>query len=145
MDCWDGGSDYDNEPVIYHGKTLTSKIYFKAVLEEAVKPHAFCKSDYPLILSIENHCSVYYQDKMADHLVNILDDMLYKEPVDESRTELPSPEELGCKVLVKAKKYAATEEQGSIHLYSNLPLLTFFAKYLLHGRRELRVKATTFL
>lgn len=30
LDCWDGK---DGEPVVYHGHTLTSKIYFKDILE----------------------------------------------------------------------------------------------------------------
>ena len=68
-DCWDG---HGNEPVIYHGWTLTSKIDFKEVLQDAIRPYAFHVSDYPLILSIENHCSKTQQDKMAFHLVQIL-------------------------------------------------------------------------
>ena len=89
MDCWDGDNDTKNEPIIYHGYTITSKILFKDVLEEAVKPFAFCKSKYPLILSIENHCSVEYQDKMAEYLEDILGDLLYKEHVDETKTKNP--------------------------------------------------------
>ena len=112
MDCWDGDNDTKNEPIIYHGYTITSKILFKDVLEEAVKPFAFCKSKYPLILSIENHCSVEYQDKMAEYLEDILGDLLYKEPVDENKTELPSPEELSYKILVKSKKIDSITNQG---------------------------------
>ena len=104
VDCWDGGEHYDQEPIIYHGWTVTSKILFKDVIQDAVKKYAFVKSDYPLILSIENHCSIEYQNKMANHLVNILGDMLYKDPVDENKQELPSPEDLRGKVLIKAKK-----------------------------------------
>ena len=37
VDCWDGS---DNEPVIYHGHTLTSKILFKDAIR-AVKEYAF--------------------------------------------------------------------------------------------------------
>lgn len=40
VDCWDGD---DNEPIIYHGHTLTSKILFKDVIE-AIKEHAFVAS-----------------------------------------------------------------------------------------------------
>ena len=40
VDCWDGP---DNEPIIYHGHTLTSKILFKDVIE-AIKEHAFAVS-----------------------------------------------------------------------------------------------------
>ena len=115
MDCWDGGSKYENEPVIYHGlknKTLTTKILFKDVVRDAIKPYAFHTSMYPLILSIENHCSVEYQDKMADHLVDILGEILFTEEVNESRKALPSPEELKSKVLVKAKKHNSQNQLG---------------------------------
>lgn len=37
LDCWDGS---DNEPVIYHGYTLTSQILFKDVIK-AIKEYAF--------------------------------------------------------------------------------------------------------
>ena len=104
VDCWDGGDSYDEEPIIYHGWTMTSKILFKDVIQDAIKKYAFFKSDYPLILSIENHCSIEYQDKMASHLEEILGDMLYQEQVDETLEALPSPEHLKGKVLIKAKK-----------------------------------------
>lgn len=108
LDCWDGD---DGEPIIYHGWTLTSKILFKEVIADAIKAYAFFASDYPLILSIENHCSLEQQDVMADHLRTILGDLLYSAPVDESQNELPSPEKLKRKVLVKAKKLPAGSKQ----------------------------------
>lgn len=37
LDCWDGS---DNEPVIYHGYTLTSQILFKDAIK-AIKEYAF--------------------------------------------------------------------------------------------------------
>ncbi len=69
VDCWDGD---DGEPIIYHGWTLTSKISFREVMQDAIKRYAFHASEYPLILSIENHCSIEQQDKMADHMRTIL-------------------------------------------------------------------------
>ena len=122
VDCWDGGSKYENEPVIYHGlkgKTLTTKILFKDVVRDAIKPYAFHTSMYPLILSIENHCSVEYQDKMADHLVDILGEILFTEEVNESRKALPSPEELKFKVLVKAKKHNSQNQLGIKSIYED--------------------------
>ncbi|KAL8187122.1 UNVERIFIED_CONTAM: 1-phosphatidylinositol 4,5-bisphosphate phosphodiesterase epsilon-1 [Gekko kuhli] len=62
LDCWDGD---DGMPVIYHGHTLTSKIPFKEVVE-AIDRNAFITSDMPIIISIENHCSLPQQRKMAD-------------------------------------------------------------------------------
>lgn len=107
VDCWDGD---DGEPIIYHGWTLTSKILFKDVLKAAILKYAFSASDYPLILSIENHCSVPYQDKMAKYLVEILGSMLCKDEIDENRETLPSPEDLKFKILIKAKKRRAGEQ-----------------------------------
>ena len=113
MDCWDGDNENKNEPVIYHGYTRTSKIFFKDVLVEAVKPFAFFKSKYPLILSIENHCSLECQNKMAEYLEDILGDLLYKDPVDVNKTDLPSPDELSHKILIKSKKSSVTNNQGN--------------------------------
>ena len=79
LDCWDGD---DNEPIIYHGWTLTSKINFKDVMRDAILQYAFFSTDYPLILSIENHCSIEQQDVMADHMRTILGEYLYTDPVD---------------------------------------------------------------
>lgn len=104
LDCWDGD---DGEPIIYHGFTLTSKILFSKVVE-ACRDYAFEKSEYPLVFSIENHCSLEQQDKMADILVNILGDLLYRDPPDASLTSLPTPQQLKRKILVKAKRRPAS-------------------------------------
>jgi len=112
LDCWDGP---DGEPLIYHGWTLTSKLLFKDVLHDAILPYAFSASCYPLILSIENHCSKEQQDRMAEHFKAILGQLLYTAPVDPSRSELPSPEELRMKILVKAKKIHLTAT-GSVDI-----------------------------
>jgi len=103
IDCWDGAND---EPVIYHGHTWTSKILFKDVIQ-AISEHAFCVSDYPLILSFENHCSVNQQVKMSDYLREYLEDRLYVEDIDPELTHLPSPEALKGKIICKGKKLGA--------------------------------------
>lgn len=57
---------------------------------------------YPVILSIENHCSVVQQKKMAQYLTNILGDKLDLSSVSsEDTTMLPSPQMLKGKILVK--------------------------------------------
>uniref|UniRef100_A0A3P9LJ98 Phosphoinositide phospholipase C n=1 Tax=Oryzias latipes TaxID=8090 RepID=A0A3P9LJ98_ORYLA len=101
VDCWDG---QDGEPIVHHGYTLTSKILFRDVVE-TINKYAFIKNDYPVILSIENHCSVPQQKKMAQYLTEILGDKLDVSSikVDESG-RLPSPESLRGKILVKGKK-----------------------------------------
>ncbi|XP_068162408.1 1-phosphatidylinositol 4,5-bisphosphate phosphodiesterase eta-2-like [Antennarius striatus] len=101
VDCWDG---QDGEPIVHHGYTLTSKILFKDVIE-TINKYAFIKNEYPVILSIENHCSVPQQKKMAQYLMEILGDKLNLSNItaDESG-HLPSPETLKGKILVKGKK-----------------------------------------
>ncbi|XP_071331181.1 1-phosphatidylinositol 4,5-bisphosphate phosphodiesterase eta-2a [Trachinotus anak] len=101
VDCWDG---QDGEPIVHHGYTLTSKILFKDVIE-TINKYAFVKNDYPVILSIENHCSVPQQKKMAQYLIEILGDKLDLSNIKaEESGQLPSPETLKGKILVKGKK-----------------------------------------
>ncbi|XP_019720327.1 1-phosphatidylinositol 4,5-bisphosphate phosphodiesterase delta-1-like isoform X2 [Hippocampus comes] len=100
LDCWDGS---DDEPVVYHGYTLTSKILFKDVIK-AIKEFAFKASDYPVIISLENHCSVEQQEVMARHMSSILGSALVTSPLgDGIPANFPSPEELKGKFLIKAK------------------------------------------
>ncbi|XP_044092902.1 1-phosphatidylinositol 4,5-bisphosphate phosphodiesterase eta-2 isoform X3 [Neovison vison] len=104
VDCWDGP---DGEPIVHHGYTLTSKILFKDVIE-TINKYAFVKNEYPVILSIENHCSVIQQKKMARYLTDILGDKLDLSSVSgEDATVLPSPQMLKGKILVKGKKLPA--------------------------------------
>ena len=67
----------------------------------------YFRSDFPLILSIENHCSVEQQDRMAEHLVTILGDLLYTKGIKGDEKELPSPMSLRRKILVKAKRLSS--------------------------------------
>uniref|UniRef100_A0A671V995 Phosphoinositide phospholipase C n=1 Tax=Sparus aurata TaxID=8175 RepID=A0A671V995_SPAAU len=107
VDCWDGAN---GEPIVYHGHTFTSKILFKDVVN-TVGNYAFKVSEYPVILSIENHCSVEQQRVMAQHLNHILGNKLLKSTLDgKAPIGLPSPEDLKGKILLKAKKIGGLEE-----------------------------------
>ncbi|XP_072297138.1 1-phosphatidylinositol 4,5-bisphosphate phosphodiesterase delta-1-like isoform X2 [Eucyclogobius newberryi] len=115
LDCWDGS---DDEPVIYHGYTLTSKVLFKDVIK-AIGQYAFKTSEYPVILSLENHCSIEQQQVMAHHMSSILGSALVTKPLGEDMpTTFPSPEELKGKFLIKGKRLNKleslfTEEAGA--------------------------------
>ncbi|KAM4693928.1 1-phosphatidylinositol 4,5-bisphosphate phosphodiesterase eta-1 isoform 2-T2 [Discoglossus pictus] len=115
VDCWDGP---DGEPVVHHGYTLTSKIPFKDVVE-AINKHAFVKNEYPVILSIENHCNIQQQRKIAQYLKDIFGDKLDLStvPLGEAK-QLPSPQSLKGKILVKGKKLpydlAEDVEEGEV-------------------------------
>uniref|UniRef100_A0A8C7ECV8 Phosphoinositide phospholipase C n=1 Tax=Nothoprocta perdicaria TaxID=30464 RepID=A0A8C7ECV8_NOTPE len=89
VDCWDGPN---GEPLVYHGHTFTSKIPFREVVSTLGK-YAFQASDYPVILSLENHCSVEQQDVLAQQLKSILGEQLLTATTDgRIPTQLPSPE-----------------------------------------------------
>ncbi|XP_063091407.1 1-phosphatidylinositol 4,5-bisphosphate phosphodiesterase eta-2 [Cavia porcellus] len=115
VDCWDGP---DGEPIVHHGYTLTSKILFRDVIE-TINKYAFLKNEYPVILSIENHCCVVQQKKMAQYLTDILGDKLDLSAVSsEDASTLPSPQMLRGKILVKGKKLPANisedAEEGEV-------------------------------
>ncbi|KAK5624270.1 1-phosphatidylinositol 4 5-bisphosphate phosphodiesterase delta-3-A [Crenichthys baileyi] len=120
LDCWDGDK---GEPTIYHGHTLTSKVPFKEVIE-TINQYAFKASPYPLILSFENHCSVEQQAVMAKHLHTILGKKLLTKPLsDLPLKELPSPEELRGRILVKGRRHIShlgqLEKNGSFTSFSS--------------------------
>ncbi|TKS89600.1 1-phosphatidylinositol 4,5-bisphosphate phosphodiesterase epsilon-1 [Collichthys lucidus] len=107
LDCWDGD---DGMPVIYHGHTLTTKIPFKDVVE-AVNRSAFVNSDMPVVLSIENHCSLPQQRKMAEIFKTVFGERLVTRFLFESDfsddPHLPSPLQLRGRILLKNKKLKA--------------------------------------
>jgi hypothetical protein len=130
LDCWDGPG---GEPSIFHGRTLTQRVPFADVVA-ALAQYAFAgDSVFPLILSLEVHCSARQQARMAQILLAAFGERLLL-PADRSTEgdadtvapgdeallfgegaaatpsaaehrsrELPSPAELCGRVLVKAK------------------------------------------
>ncbi|XP_063632987.1 1-phosphatidylinositol 4,5-bisphosphate phosphodiesterase gamma-1 [Cydia splendana] len=112
LDCWDGP---DGTPFIYHGHTLTTKIRFMDVLR-TIKEHAFITSDYPLILSIEDNCSLPQQRRMAGAFKDVFGDMLLTQPFEKNETSLPSPHDLRRKVILKHKKLPDGAEENSFSI-----------------------------
>nr|XP_054759152.1 1-phosphatidylinositol 4,5-bisphosphate phosphodiesterase beta-1-like isoform X2 [Lytechinus pictus] len=112
LDCWDGKSDTDPEPVITHGYTMCTDVLFKDVIE-AINEAAFKTSEYPVILSFENHCNQKQQAKMAHYCRTIFGDKLLIDPLSEYPLEagkpLPCPAALKNKILVKNKKRKHTD------------------------------------
>jgi phosphatidylinositol phospholipase C delta len=98
LDCWDDQNI--NQPVVYHGYTMTSKILFQSIISciknyiDVVNPDTL-----PIVLSLENHCSPNFQQMMATILISTLGDRIYIH--DEGFTTWPSPLDLVGKVLLK--------------------------------------------
>lgn len=99
LDCWEG----PGEPIIYHGWTRTTKIKFEDVVK-AINEHAFVTSDFPVILSIEEHCPIEQQRQMARIFKDVFGDKLLTEPVEQMAEQLPSPTQLRGKIILKHKK-----------------------------------------
>uniref|UniRef100_A0A669B0N6 1-phosphatidylinositol 4,5-bisphosphate phosphodiesterase n=1 Tax=Oreochromis niloticus TaxID=8128 RepID=A0A669B0N6_ORENI len=119
LDCWDGKGE-DQEPIITHGKAMCTDILFKDVIQ-AIKETAFVTSDFPVILSFENHCSKPQQYKMAKYCEEIFGDLLLKQPLENYPIEpgrpLPSPSELKRKILIKNKRLKPEVEQKQLEAF----------------------------
>uniref|UniRef100_A0AAY4C0F7 1-phosphatidylinositol 4,5-bisphosphate phosphodiesterase n=1 Tax=Denticeps clupeoides TaxID=299321 RepID=A0AAY4C0F7_9TELE len=119
LDCWDGKGE-DQEPIITHGKAMCTDILFKDVIQ-AIKETAFVTSDYPVILSFENHCSKPQQYKMAKYCEEIFGDLLLKQPLEsfpiEPGRSLPSPNDLKRKILIKNKRLKPEVEQKQLESF----------------------------
>jgi phosphatidylinositol phospholipase C delta len=98
--------------MIYHGRTLTSKVSVREVCE-AIMKYAFVASPYPIIISAEIHCGVAQQDMLAKIMKGVFGEALVSAPVDgrPKIDVLPSPDDLKGRVLLKAKNlYVSASE-----------------------------------
>ncbi|KAK6627331.1 hypothetical protein RUM44_009808 [Polyplax serrata] len=115
LDCWDGP---DGMPLIFHGHTLTTKIKFYDAIK-TIKEHAFVTSEYPVILSIEDNCTLLQQRKMAQVMQEVFGDMLLVQPVEKNEKQLPSPWQLRRKILLKHKKLPDGVDENSLLIRSD--------------------------
>lgn len=97
LDLWDG----DDGPVITHGNTATSKLPLKTA-SDTIAHFAFVASEYPLILSLENHLSLPNQVIAAKMFEESFGETLHVIKLADGEA-LPSPQEMKGKVLIKAK------------------------------------------
>ncbi|KAI0560102.1 Phosphatidylinositol-specific phospholipase C X [Gracilaria domingensis] len=118
IDMWDGD---DDRPVVTHGHTMTSEVSLEDVLN-IIREHAFSHgTDYPLILSLENHLSHRQQIKAASLICEILGDYLYRPDCAGTHVDvLPSPEKLRGRVLLKAKTGHSILIQSKPSEFSNI-------------------------
>ncbi|KAL2751268.1 hypothetical protein V1477_000426 [Vespula maculifrons] len=104
LDFWNGKFD---EPVIVHGYTFVPEIHARDVIE-AIAESAFKTSEFPVILSFENHCNPRQQAKIAQYCRELFGEMLLDAPLEshklEPGQELPPPALLKRKIIIKNKK-----------------------------------------
>ncbi|KAF9531258.1 1-phosphatidylinositol-4,5-bisphosphate phosphodiesterase 1 [Crepidotus variabilis] len=111
LDIYDG----DKEPMIYHGKTLTSKVSLRDICI-ALSKYAFQASPYPVLISAEVHCCVEQQEKIVSIMNEVFGDSLIQAPVEgrPKIEQLPSPESLKNKFLLKAKNLFVVEQLAAV-------------------------------
>ncbi|KAL7642933.1 UNVERIFIED_CONTAM: hypothetical protein RMT77_006222 [Armadillidium vulgare] len=117
LDFWNGRTE---EPVIVHGFTLVPEISAKDVIE-AIGECAFKTSEWPVILSFENHCNPRQQAKIAQYCREFFGDMLLDSPLDiyplEPGQPLPPPSFLKRKIIIKNKKKHRAHQKRGAHLH----------------------------
>ncbi|KAJ7460554.1 1-phosphatidylinositol-4,5-bisphosphate phosphodiesterase 1 [Mycena latifolia] len=111
LDIYDGA----HEPMVYHGKTLTSQVSVREICQ-AIAKYAFVSSPYPVLLSCEVHCGLAQQDMLVDIMTKAFGPALVKAPLEEHPkiTVLPSPEDLKGRIMVKTKNLYVAAELESI-------------------------------
>lgn len=114
IDCWDGP---DGQPVVYHGRTMTTKIAFDSVIR-TINQYAFAPPDgaaegawnpreFPVILSLEVHTSAEQTNRMAAVMRDVFGSRLYLPTQDVS---MYTPARLKGRILVKWRMNAAGVE-----------------------------------
>lgn len=79
----------------------------------------FFVSRFPIILSIEDHCSIVQQRNMATFFKKVFGEMLLTKAVDISADGLPSPSQLKRKILIKVSAHwSFSSEAGLWEKYS---------------------------
>ena len=116
LDCWDGSSG----PIITHWHFPVSKLNFKEVLKN-IKKYAFKKNEFPVILSVENHCNDENQLIMYQDLIEVFGEgeMFV---IDKKNPPLiyPSPNELKRKIIVKCRRKRFLKNAVNTHTSSLL-------------------------
>jgi len=93
--------------MIFHGKTLTSKVSLRSVCR-VISKYGFVASPYPIAISAEVHCGLAGQDMIAQIMIEEFGDSLVRVPADsdghrDKIEQLPSPEVLKGKILLKVR------------------------------------------
>ncbi|XP_024516194.1 phosphoinositide phospholipase C 6 [Selaginella moellendorffii] len=116
LDCW----EHKGKVMVFHGGTLTRAVPFD-VCVASIKEHAFVASEYPVIVTIENHLPPALQQEAAKILRELVGDALYIPASETPPTEFLSPWELRKKIIISDKppkehlaKQVARDPEGAV-------------------------------
>ncbi|WZZ31542.1 hypothetical protein YC2023_014943 [Brassica napus] len=99
LDLWPNSSGTEAE--VRHGGTLTSTEDLQKCLN-AVKENAFEVSEYPVVLTLEDHLPPDLQKKVAKMVSKTFGGTLFR-CTEEYKERFPSPEALKNKILISTK------------------------------------------
>ncbi|KAK7300528.1 hypothetical protein RJT34_11374 [Clitoria ternatea] len=111
LDIWPNATKDDID--VLHGRTLTTPVELIKCLR-SIKEHAFEASEYPVIITLEDHLTPDLQAKVAEMVTQTFGDILFY-PTSESLKEFPSPESLKRRIIISTKppkEYLETKEKG---------------------------------
>ncbi|XP_054818300.1 phosphoinositide phospholipase C 2-like [Prosopis cineraria] len=110
LDLWPNSRGDGAE--VRHGGTLTAPVELRDCLE-AIKEHAFEASDYPVIITFEDHLNSRLQAKVAQMVRGIFGQMLYcPDSRNTEQTQFPSPESLKGKIMISTKPPEHPDRRG---------------------------------
>ncbi|PIN03371.1 Phosphoinositide-specific phospholipase C [Handroanthus impetiginosus] len=99
LDIWPNST---NEGVnVLHGRTLTTPVELIKCLK-SIKEHAFVTSEYPVVITLEDHLTPELQAKVAEMITQTFGDILFS-PGSECLKEFPSPESLKRRIIISTK------------------------------------------
>ncbi|KAK6929475.1 C2 domain [Dillenia turbinata] len=99
LDIWPN-STKDNVNVL-HGRTLTTPVELIKCLQ-SIKEHAFVASEYPVVITLEDHLTPDLQAKVAEMVTQTFGEMLFA-PGSECLKEFLSPESMKRRIIISTK------------------------------------------
>ncbi|XP_074350232.1 phosphoinositide phospholipase C 2-like [Apium graveolens] len=99
LDIWPN-SDGDDVNVL-HGRTLTTPVKLLKCLS-SIKEHAFTASEYPVVITLEDHLTPDLQAKVANMVTQTFGDALFI-PDSECLKDLPSPNSMKKRFIISTK------------------------------------------
>ncbi|MCO5556686.1 hypothetical protein L7F22_010237 [Adiantum nelumboides] len=96
LDCW----ERRGKIMVLHGNTLTRAVPFDECIN-VIKENAFVASQYPVIITIENHLPPDLQKRATKFMKEVFGDCLFVPPPEERPPRMfGSPEELKGKIII---------------------------------------------
>ncbi|KAK8517155.1 hypothetical protein V6N13_092441 [Hibiscus sabdariffa] len=99
LDIWPNSTKDDVD--VLHGRTLTTPVELIKCLR-SIKEYAFVASEYPVVITLEDHLNPDLQAKVAEMVTQTFGDILFS-PGSECLQEFPSPESLKKRIIISTK------------------------------------------